>query len=84
MASISGRVLDANGLPVADANVMIVGSTAPHVDIAQVTDSEGRFSLRDLAPGDYRIRAQLPDGTHVEIDAGLAHESDAVSHDLYS
>lgn len=82
MASISGRVLDADGLPVADANVMIIESTAPHVDIAQVTGPDGRFSLLDLDPGGYHIRAHLPDGTHVETHVGLSHESDEESREL--
>ncbi|NNF64912.1 MAG: carboxypeptidase regulatory-like domain-containing protein [Acidimicrobiia bacterium] len=82
MASISGRVLDVDGYPVAEATVLITESSEPHVDIAQVTDPDGRFSLRDLAPGDYRIEAHLPGGERAEIHVGLTYESDEVSHDL--
>ncbi|MFA5134618.1 MAG: carboxypeptidase-like regulatory domain-containing protein [Patescibacteria group bacterium] len=48
------EVLDADGAPVADANVHVTNSTVvPNVDIAMSTDSFGRLLLLDLEPSQY-------------------------------
>lgn len=82
MAAISGRVLDRDGFPVADATVMIAESTASHIDIAQITDESGRYSLTDLEPGEYRIAAYFPDGDTLEIAVTLANDIADVVRDI--
>lgn len=51
-----GRVLDAEGRPVAGALVSVVWGTAPTGDIGRRTNAEGAFQV-GLGPGRYRIRA---------------------------
>jgi protocatechuate 3,4-dioxygenase beta subunit len=60
-ASITGKVVDANGQPVANATVVDVPS-AEHrsrTDLYQrdTTDASGNFSLRGLNPGKYTVLA---------------------------
>lgn len=50
-ATLSGVVLDAAGLPVADAWIEVPGWIGPPV-LSTNSDAEGRFRLHDLAGGD--------------------------------
>ncbi len=67
-ASVSGRVVDSNGLPVAGARVEPVElrASGAHRDEGRATRSaaDGRFALDRLPPGRWRLGAR--------VDAGLA------------
>ena len=52
---IEGRVRDQAGNPVGDATVTGAANRAPS---ATVTDSEGRYTLQNLPPGIYKVRAE--------------------------
>ncbi|HVF60348.1 MAG TPA: carboxypeptidase regulatory-like domain-containing protein [Thermoanaerobaculia bacterium] len=86
-ASLSGRVLDGGGAPVAGAAVVTEGVN-PALDLsysgpATRTDDAGLFALR-LAPGHYRLTVsadgfapattdvELPEGRTVELEVPLA------------
>ncbi len=60
--SLAGRVLSAEeGAPVPSFNVIVVRLDGPvkEIQVASraVVDAEGRFTVPDLGPGDYRVRA---------------------------
>jgi protocatechuate 3,4-dioxygenase beta subunit len=59
--TFAGRVLDAGGMPVANAHAVLVPN-APRrrrgdLYKTALTDDSGRFQLRGLAPGDYKLFA---------------------------
>jgi hypothetical protein len=54
--TISGRIVDSQGLAVPGATVTVTG---PQGMRTVVTDSEGRFSVPFLTPGAYALRAEL-------------------------
>ena len=55
-AELAGRVLDASGKPVWEAQVQVEGeSDAPHA----LTAEDGTYLLRDLPPGKLRLRAKF-------------------------
>ncbi len=68
-AVISGRVVSADGDPVAGARVQLL-----NIRKAQATDSVGRFRFPDLKPGSYRVEANLigmsPLSALVTVNAG--------------
>jgi Carboxypeptidase regulatory-like domain len=80
---ISGRVLSADGQPIAGARVFFVSSPVPVPDIALLTDGTGRFSLTAPVPGAYRIGCSsdkfgsatitldVPEGQNVEVEIRL-------------
>jgi Carboxypeptidase regulatory-like domain len=80
---ISGRVLSADGQPIAGARVFFVSSPVPVPDIALLTDGTGRFSLTAPVPGAYRIgcssdefgsatiTVDVPEGQNVEVEIRL-------------
>jgi RNA polymerase sigma factor (sigma-70 family) len=60
--SLSGRVLEAEGsAPVPSFNVIVARRDGPVKEISvasrAVVDAEGRFTVPDLGPGEYRVRA---------------------------
>lgn len=56
---LAGEVVDADGTPVAGANVLLLLFPATE-DIAYGrSDEDGRFGFRGVAPGTYRLEAQL-------------------------
>ncbi len=57
-ASLSGRVADPDGRPVANAEVFVSGAIA--APLKTRTDREGRFTLDALEPGRYTIVASAP------------------------
>ncbi|MBI2823951.1 MAG: carboxypeptidase regulatory-like domain-containing protein [Planctomycetia bacterium] len=61
--SLRGNVIRAdNHEPVGRVTVMIVGGPAAAPDVAPVTDRDGWFAFDDLAPGDWHLRADGPNG----------------------
>lgn len=54
--SVRGRVIDAQGLAVPGATVTVTG---PQGSKDSVSDSEGRFNIPFLTPGDYTVRVEL-------------------------
>ncbi len=55
MPLISGRVVDADGKPVAWARVMFARSPVPLPDVALMTGEDGSFTLSVPANGSYDI-----------------------------
>ncbi len=54
--AMSGRVIDAQGLPVPGATVNVTGSQGVK---NLVTDTDGRFAVPFLTPGQYDVRVEL-------------------------
>ncbi|MEU4426898.1 carboxypeptidase-like regulatory domain-containing protein [Actinoplanes sp. NPDC024001] len=77
--SISGRVLDPNGVPLSGATVSITAGPGPNDDIAALTGPDGRFSLGNLNPGRYEVAVfdTLNGETRAEVDV-----ADAVSNEV--
>ena len=50
--TVSGRVLDADGKPVAAATVLVVGTR-----LGAYSDAEGKFLILNVAPGTYEVKA---------------------------
>jgi hypothetical protein len=70
-----GRVIDADGRPVAGAFVSVTWGTAPTPDIARKTGDDGVFQV-GLPPGKFRIRATASESRsgEVELDGGEGDE----------
>jgi hypothetical protein len=62
---IEGRVRDQAGNAIADATVTAVASRAP---ASTVSDSQGRYTLANLPPGSYKVRAEAPGKSAVVLD----------------
>jgi hypothetical protein len=62
---LEGRVRDQAGNPIAEATVTGVGNRAPS---ATVTDKQGRYTLANLPPGNYKVRAEAPGKAAVVLD----------------
>jgi hypothetical protein len=54
--TISGRILDAQGLAIPGVTVTVTGAQGART---ATTDAEGRFNVPFLTPGDYTVRAEL-------------------------
>jgi uncharacterized GH25 family protein len=75
--SVQGRVVHAgSGAPVADATIAVIAGPGPYPDIAVMTDDDGRFTLDDMAAGDWRLGARSANGEAGE--ASIAVGSSAV------
>lgn len=61
---IEGTVTDADGAPIADAEVVCVGHKIGAIGLRPVTpettDDHGRFACTGLAPGEYALTARRP------------------------
>ena len=79
--SVSGRVVDPQGLPVPGATITITGAQGARTT---TTDNEGRFFVPLLVPGSYSVKAELSGfktveqadvtislGTRREVNLGL-------------
>lgn len=60
LASISGRVRDTNGLPVAGALVVIASASPIFPERIALTDKDGAFSLVNIFAGQYSIKVSMP------------------------
>jgi hypothetical protein len=60
--SINGLVKDNKNKPMKDVVIVIANTTAvgPIKEIAPMTNAKGEFSLSDLPPGEYTLRANSP------------------------
>ncbi len=72
-ASISGTVWRGRSRPAQGVRVWAVsvpegGQHAPHRLGVALTDDQGRFAIRGLAPGRYRIQAEIPPQEVREMD----------------
>ena len=57
--------------PIPDASITIVHGPGSHADIAPVSDADGWFALDDLTPGQWRLRANAPDGSSGEANVDV-------------
>ena len=67
---ISGRITDAQGLPVPGVNVTAAGAQGTK---ATVTDGDGRFTIPFLTPGPYAVHAELQGFKTVDRDGLDVH-----------
>ena len=58
-AGISGQVLDPSGIAVTDATITVTNQ-ATHIVSQALSDSSGNYSVKDLSPGAYALRASKP------------------------
>jgi hypothetical protein len=71
-AEILGRVVDADGEPVAGATVLFTSAPGPVPDIAALSGADGRFALDAPQPGHYVIAVRDAAGrsAQAEVDVG--------------
>ena len=75
MPRVTLRVVDRQGVAVAGAHVSVPWASAPFPETAYIADGDGALTL-DLGAGEYRLRADAPDGGSGE--AALAvHDEEA-------
>ena len=84
--TISGRIVDAQGLAIPGATVTVTGSQGAKTT---VTDTEGRFNLPFLTPGPYALRAELQgfktavvEAAHLIVDQKLRSDFTLAVGDL--
>src|SRR5215471_18937245 len=60
LATVSGRVHDASGAPVAGALVLVVSASPIFPERVALTDKDGAFSIINLFAGQYTIKVSMP------------------------
>lgn len=60
LATISGRVKDSAGLPVAGALVIVVAATPILPERIALTNNEGAFAIPNLFAGEYTVKVTMP------------------------
>jgi hypothetical protein len=60
LATVSGRVHDASGAPVAGALVLVVSASPIFPEKVALTDKDGAFSIINLFAGQYTIKVSMP------------------------
>src|SRR5215510_13762832 len=60
LATISGRVNDSSGAPIAGALVIVVAAAPVLPERIALTDREGAFSIANLFAGQYSIKVSMP------------------------
>jgi hypothetical protein len=78
-ASVRGTVRAEDGRPQQNAQVLAESLDEPGPAHAATTDEEGRFELRRLPPGSYRLVAE---GTHGYSDPEEAQVGDAIEPEI--
>jgi len=68
--TVTGRVVDAHGQPIAGARVTVVGET----DAEAATDEKGEFRL-ELTPGEYRLQFEADGHTTAAMREPVAVEA---------
>src|SRR6185369_17300577 len=76
LADLHGLVQDEHGQPLSGAIVSALGSTSAFA----ISDADGRFTLRELPPGPYLLRAHLQEyapsrGRIVQVNADARNTS---------
>jgi peroxiredoxin len=56
-AAVAGRVVDAGGAPMRGVSVVAASRSEPRRELGAVSDELGRFSIRGLSPGEWRLEA---------------------------
>jgi protocatechuate 3,4-dioxygenase beta subunit len=81
-ARVRGRVLTAEGLPAADAQVMVIAKPAPGMRPAYPpngkADAAGAFDLFPVPPGEWQVAARLMGAQFVQQDIGAVAEGEVV------
>ena len=74
---LSGRVVDPQGAPVAGAELTLLNAGGSAVTRA-TTGDDGRFTLTNIDPGDYQLRAESPSFVTViaDVAVGSGHQSE--------
>ena len=67
---VSGRVVDPQGTPVAGAELTLLNAGGSAVTRA-TTGDDGRFTLTNIDPGDYQLRAESPSFVTVIADVAV-------------
>ncbi len=62
-----GRVVDAAGRPATGVKVVLIDPQTYRDQQEATTNEEGRFEIRHLSPGTYRLTAQHPDRAGLEV-----------------
>ena len=70
-ASISGVIRDQQGVPLSGVSITLTDS-GTEASWATTTDGEGRYSIRALRPGDYRLRAAKPQFAQLDTHVSLS------------
>jgi Carboxypeptidase regulatory-like domain/TonB dependent receptor len=83
LLTLRGRVLDEDGLPVAEVQVKLEGLGKPK--IIALTDDAGYFSIPNLAPGEYSVRMEKVDffilqGQTIQLAPGATEFSFTLNH----
>ena len=60
LATISGRVHDSSGAPIAGALVIVVAASPVLPERIALTDREGAFSIANLFAGQYSVKVTMP------------------------
>jgi hypothetical protein len=89
-ASITGRVVDEDGQPVPDLNLVVQGSVGLRVpgvimggDVTAVTAADGTFSAADLSPGPHVIRISPHDRYQAKVEPHFSTDDlNTVDQDL--
>lgn len=71
--ALTGTVIDAaTAQPIAEARVSFEGGSAPHPDLAQITNDDGGFRYPRVAAGTYLIAVHTPDGRHAVLAVSIS------------
>ena len=65
--TISGEIVDETGHPLMNVAVMVTATNGEHTTKSEATDENGKFTVRELQPGAYRIQFRAPAYVQDEI-----------------
>ena len=71
-ALISGRVLTADGAPIAGARVYFVSGPGSFPDVAALTNDDGAFTLSAPTPGTYEIQGAADGFASRTVEAAVS------------
>jgi 5-hydroxyisourate hydrolase-like protein (transthyretin family) len=76
---LTGRITDPNGAPVAGAAIQIIDATRSIVTTV-LTQSDGRYAVRDLFPGIYTMIVSAPDFEQKSLSAFIEADETTVTN----